>query len=132
MQTVLYSVTVARVLRCVEWTGGRPATCLDKYVRVRVVQFMIDPDCGIVDEWKRTAGDERVKMLVIHWTDLGGVRSVEALGTIPTDVGWRLRIMGFTDGPDRLVLKTAIGSPDRVVTGIVCGRCGRRRHRSGR
>lgn len=88
---------------------------LAEFMRADTLTFMVDPDRGIIDEWSNTASPEAVAQLVIQWEALGGLRVVRKLGKLDAADSKKLRLMGFDDTIDKLILKVALATDDKII-----------------
>ena len=116
MEAALDSVVVNHLLR--KRRGSRSpgtSTRLDAFMRNKLLRVGIDRDQAVVTEWETVAGPEAVRQLMIHWNDLGGVRVVIPIRSLPRIVAQRLRQLGFQDTIDKLLLRIAVQLADRVV-----------------
>lgn len=120
MKAVLDSVVINHLLRRPRRErrrrgSARTATVLDEHLRAKNLILYVDPQFALVDEWKRTSGQEAVQQLVIRWVDLDALLTVEALRTVGPTVTRRLRQLGFRDTVDKLILRIALALDDRNV-----------------
>lgn len=117
MEVALDSTAVVSLLRTPrrERRAGKYATALDTYVERGSLHVGVDPNHAIIDEWKRTAGNEYVEQVVIKWNDLGGIVTVPKLGCLDSHVGRKLRALGFNGTIDKLLVKVALVLNGKVV-----------------
>ncbi len=117
MEATLDTVVVCSLLR--RPRRGRAAaargTSLDCFVQARRLLIGVDPGLSIVSEWKQTAGEEPVQAMLTKWDEYGGFFRVQKLGRIPPHVAKQLRILGFVDAIDKLLIRTALALADKIV-----------------
>jgi len=113
MQAVIDTVVMHHNCRAMLQTTE--PTVLQRCVVQAALSIAVDPDQAIIHEWERTAGKEVVQTLVIEWFERGALFTVPSLGRIPPHTMRRLRLIGFDDTVDKLVLRVAMSTLDRIV-----------------
>ena len=117
MDVALDSVEVQHLLLTPRAGGKSPAisTALDQYIDRKALRVRVDPDCAIIDEWRETCGREYVEVLVVRWSDAGGLLPVKKVGRYSASVGKKLRLLGFDDTIDKLLVRVAMVLNDKAV-----------------
>jgi hypothetical protein len=119
MDVVLDSVCVGHLARPRTHTRGtrechhpNEVTCC---LSARELRVVLDNKQAIADEWKATAGEEFVQELLIHWQGIGGLHTLERDGKLDRNTRDKLEQAGFKDTIDRLIVRTAVRTTDRVI-----------------
>lgn len=104
------------------WKRGKcqltARTCDDLTVRIeaRLVRVVVDAKRALIDEWKRTCNEELVQVLVARWEAVAGLYQLGKDGVVSGPLNRKLRELGFgCDTVDKLVLRIAIATTDRVI-----------------
>ena len=113
MQAVIDTVVMNHNCRGM-WQSDAP-TLLQRCVSTANLSIAVDPDHAIIHEWERTAGREAVQLLVVEWFESGALFTVLSLGRIPTQVNRQLRAAGFDGTIDKLMLRVAMVTADRIL-----------------
>lgn len=93
----------------------RYRTSLDVHIAASRVKLAMDGQRALVDEWQRSCDPEAVKVAVTEWESRGGIHPIERLGRLSSAHSKFLRLAGFTDTGDKLVLKIALVAPNRTI-----------------
>lgn len=93
----------------------RYGTSLDIHIAESRVKLAIDGSRALVDEWQRTNEPEAVKVALTKWEGRGGIHPIDRLGKWDTAQSRFLKNAGFTDTGDKLVLRIALGAPNRTI-----------------
>lgn len=112
MDVVVDTCCVASVCRSSPTSRSDVITELVKKKRLRVV---VDCSRALIDEWKKTAGSELVQALVVQWSDNGGLVQLRKDCKLPKQLSKVLQQLHFTDTCDKLVVRIAIGTTDRII-----------------
>lgn len=121
MQIVLDTSTLTHLLRpnrIVQRTKGKKnskGTVLDNHIRTGKLKLGLDAGGGLIGEWKKTCGFDVVHVLVTHWQDHNGIIIFSNLSSLGSGYMKKLKQMGFNDPIDKLVLKIANVTVDRIV-----------------
>lgn len=87
---------------------------LEMPVRQRKLRLALDSSRGLSSEWERTCGPA-AKAFVIHCEQYGGIRLIENLGKPGSAASKQLRQLGFDDAVDKLIVKIALATNDRII-----------------
>jgi len=98
-----------------EATFTKLKTPLDKPLRLRKLSLAVDIEGGLVDEWKRTCGEEYIEALIIKWADLDGIDPVDPAPSIGYPHTRALKQFGFSGTVDKLILRIALVTNDKNV-----------------
>lgn len=118
MQVVIDSVSLQHLLRKPRRSRRTelPESSVDRLIRLRRMTVALDRAGGLLDEWKRTCGQDAVNVLIAHWESLpDGVLLIANVASLEPRASRKLRELGFRDAIDRLVLRIALRTTDRVV-----------------
>jgi hypothetical protein len=80
-----------------------------------LVRIAVDRQRAIESEWKKTAGEEAVKGLMVRWHDARGLVIVRRDGVLHRDLRARLDELAFNDQIDRWIIRTALVTTDRQI-----------------
>ncbi len=115
MEVVIDSVTMNHFIRCPSRKKSLlSTTSLDNFILKKRLIIGIDHERVLIDEWVRTCGPEAIKTVIVRWSDYGGVRLVKK-SNIHYHIKKRLRILGFCDAIDIVVLQIAIALGDKII-----------------
>src|SRR5579862_1328479 len=115
MEAVIDTNVVHHTLRAPRnGVARQPSLLIHCTLCCRPLVYVVDPDRALIDEWRRTAGDEQVKQLVIQLTDRKALRLASELGQVPGSVSSMLRLLNFDDTIDKLILRIALATGDRI------------------
>jgi hypothetical protein len=111
MRVVIDTVIISRITRKPRRTGHKTSeTVLDAPIRARKLIIVVDNSLALIDEWRKTAGDEAVRRIVETWdTRTFHVVRPASLGS---RVSRRLSQLKFIDTVDRLIVRIALGLDD--------------------
>lgn len=116
---VLDTVSLQHLLRkpgkCNSGKGRGLCTLLDEPISRRRLEIGVDSGGALIQEWRRTCGDELITLLVTRWSDLGGLRSVNNLPKVPNVILRKLRRMGFVGVIDKLIIRIAITLTEKQI-----------------
>lgn len=117
MEIVLDSVSLQHLLRNLEPREGSGGyeTALDRPMRNGGLILVLDNVGGLEGEWVKTCGKEIVGVVLSKWEELKGVSFIPAPPAIHPHITKQLRILGFTDTIDKLILRLATTTADHVV-----------------
>ena len=105
-EAVIDSVAVNHLLRSPKKKRvARHPIPLSAFMSAKILTFRVDSEGGIIDEWGTTSSREAIAQLVIQWEALGGLRVVQKLGKLHAADSKKLRLMGFDDTIDKIILK---------------------------
>jgi hypothetical protein len=90
-------------------------TKLDSAIASGRLKLAVDSTRGLVDEWAKTCGTDVVHVLVAKWESQGGIVPVGPLGKLSRSQRDRLFDFGFTDTCDKLIVKIAYATGDRII-----------------
>ena len=79
------------------------------------MSLALDIGEGLLCEYRRTCGDEAIKVLVSRWEGVNGIRKVSPARAIARPISRRLRQLGFGGSVDRLILRIALVTRDHAV-----------------
>jgi hypothetical protein len=123
MQVVIDTVSIQHLLRCLKPSKIKKhmhsrqlvETSLDGPLKKRFITLAVDLYGGLVDEWARTCGHEPIRVLIMKWESYGAILSVEPEKKIGPKISRKLRQFGFNDTIDRLILRIAMVTEERIV-----------------
>lgn len=121
MDAVIDSVCMSSLLRSITATrrnrGSNIAfeTALDSPLRAGKCRLCLDSDGALQDEWGRTCGEEIIRRLMVRWYDFGAIAPVDPANKIPGPARGALRQLGFDGTTDKLILRIAINTFDKLV-----------------
>jgi hypothetical protein len=90
-------------------------TSLDKHISGGLIIVVVDKVGGLVGEWSDTCGWDTIQVLISHWEYLKGFKYTKPAKNIGRRVSKLLRLAGFSDGIDRLIVRIALATIDRTV-----------------
>ena len=122
MEAVIDSVSIHRLLRGKKMSRARRRgdfdetfeTSLDRHLKKGKLALALDKDGGLINEWCTTCGQEYIKVLITRWESFATLLFVEP-ENIPREVSRKLRIYGFNDCIDHLILRISMATTDRYV-----------------
>lgn len=79
------------------------------------IRIAIDKARSLVDEWIKTCEEEAVKQFIILCEGHQGLVEILQPRALGQQVNKKLRLLGFTDTVDKLVLRIAYGSEHKIV-----------------
>jgi hypothetical protein len=115
MEAVIDTNIVHHTLRRPKTGAPRDPSLLVQCAVKHGLVCVADRDRALLDEWRRTAGDEPVKQLVIQLTDRRALRLLPTLGRVPNGTLNELRALYFDDTIDKLILRIAVSTTERAV-----------------
>ncbi|MFC1541586.1 hypothetical protein ACFL50_03950 [Candidatus Latescibacterota bacterium] len=119
MEIVLDTVSVFHLLsqskKSKERGSNKIETILDNFLEKFNLVIVFDFGHGLSDEWGQTCGREIVKVLLIHWESFNAIKMVEPVAKINPTISKELRQLGFYDTIDKLVLRIALATSDKIV-----------------
>lgn len=116
MQAVIDTVSMQHLLRAIKPSKNNVLnTAIDKHINAGRLCLAVDDDLALIDEWCSTCGREYITVLINKWEYSNGLLPVILSSPIHMHVSRNLRILGFTDTIDKLILRIAVNTVDRVV-----------------
>lgn len=121
LEVVLDTVSLLHILRAPKVKGSKRAqvsrleTVLDGPMKKSKLILRLDTPAGLLSEWKQTCGTDAVEVVFTRWTELKAIRLVEVLPKLNPSVAKRLRLLGFRDTTDKIVLRLSLDATDHVV-----------------
>ena len=120
MQAVIDSVSIQHLLRHLKLSKISRRkdyheifeTSLDPHLKEGRLSLAIDEDGGLIDQWKRTCGDEYIQVLITRWEGLSALIPINPIPKLPLPISRQLSFMGPID---RLVLRISMATTDRTV-----------------
>jgi hypothetical protein len=91
------------------------STKIDEPLAQGQLCLVVDVGKGLIDEWGRTCGHDFIHVLVTKWQGIGAVRQVNPVRTLGIKVSRKLHQYGFKDTIDKLMLRIAIVTRDRII-----------------
>lgn len=110
MDIVLDTVCVNHLAK----TGGQD-NVVSKHVSRRRLRLVLDKKLALLDEWSKTANNEVVRMLFVHWSDQNGIVKLKTDAKLPGPAKKKLAELGFTDTGDKLVVAICLNTTDRII-----------------
>jgi hypothetical protein len=77
--------------------------------------LVLDRAGGLESEWVETCGKETVGVILSKWEELKGVTFLPAPHSLHHHITKRLRLLGFSDTIDKLILRLAAVTADHIV-----------------
>lgn len=121
MQIALDTVCVSKLLRNCDKSRLRRkttsvgCTTIDPPIEKGTLRLAVDKSFALIHQWEKTCGEEAVRALVTNWESKRAFLVISPLPSIPHAARGRLRAFGFTDTIDKLVLKLAFATVDKIV-----------------
>ncbi len=91
-------------------------TPLDKPLQQGRLVLVVDDGGGLIGEWSETCGPEYIEILLIQWEPFGAVNQIRPEGSIGFPASRQLKQLGFNGPIDRLILRIALATTDKIVT----------------
>jgi len=118
LDAAIDSVTINHLIRNLKMTKKKSVkqieTNLDKHIDAKRLIIGMDKAYSLADEWKKTCGEEVIQMLLINWKDRKGIKIIQPR-PISSNVSKKLRIYGFQDTIDKLLIRIALALTDKIV-----------------
>jgi len=119
VEIVLDSVSLNHLLRgsrkVRERFSDSVGTPIDQAINEGCLKLALDSAKGLISEWGTTCGAEIVHVLITKWESQRGLFIIEPLGKLSSAQRKHLSAYGFNDTCDKLILRIAIATEDRIV-----------------
>jgi hypothetical protein len=124
MQIVIDTVCIAKLIKNIGpiRDGGKKikpeilGTPLDIYLMKGQVIVLLDNVEGLKGEWENTCGKEYIEEILTQWNDnYKSVVKIEPVRSIGYPHSKKLKMLGFKDNIDRLVIRIALSANERNI-----------------
>jgi hypothetical protein len=121
MEISLDTVCLSKLLRTRATTRqprlstGTSCTVFDDAINRRRLRLAVDVNGALINEWEETCGRELIRVLVAKWEPIDALKVIRRLPSIPYRCRTKLRRLGFVDPIDKLLLKLAIATRERIL-----------------
>ena len=119
MEAVLDTVSLQHMLRNTKLNKVKSEfqikTCLDSFLKTKMLVLAFDDQKGLVSEWGKTCGFETISVIITKWEEIDAIIFFDKLPKINVSIRKKLRHMGFIDTIDKLILRISLATNDKIV-----------------
>jgi hypothetical protein len=121
MEVVLDTVSLQHLLRAPKLKSvkyshiSRVQTPLDIPMQKGRLHLAVDANGALINEWELTCGAELIQVIVTRWDEFRVFTVINHVPKINRTISKKLRMLGFQDSIDKLVLRLGLVAKDHVV-----------------